>query len=149
MTRIDDAMKTKFANERHRFMANIVFTSNWIRNQFNCFIEPFGISMQQFNILRILRGAGDWVNMNDVKERMVEKSPNATRLCDKLVAKKLIERQRCEVDRRVVHLKISDQGLQLLKEIDDKDDGAHMGFIANITEEEAKIVSDILDKLRG
>lgn len=149
MARIDDVMKTKFANERHRFMANIVFTSNWIRSQFNCFIEPFGISMQQFNILRILRGAGDWVNMNDVKERMVEKSPNATRLCDKLVAKKLVERQRCEADRRVVHLKISDQGLQLLKEIDDKDDGSHMGFIANVTEEEAKVVSDILDKLRG
>ncbi|MCG8331380.1 MAG: MarR family transcriptional regulator [Chitinophagales bacterium] len=149
MTRIEDAMKTKFADERVRFLANLVFTSNWIKNQFNCFIEPFGLSMQQFNILRILRGAGDWVNMNDVKERMVEKSPNATRLCDKLVAKGLIERQRCEADRRVVHLKISDQGLQLLKEIDDKDDGSHKDFLANVTVEEARIVSDILDKLRG
>ncbi len=149
MTRIDDAMKTKFANDKHRFAANVVYTSNWIKNQFYEFIKPFGLSSQQFNILRILRGANDWVSMNDIKNRMVEKSPNATRLCDKLIEKKLIERKRNSRDRRLVFLKISKQGLQLLKEIDEHDDGSHMSFFNNISDEEAKIVSQILDKIRS
>ncbi|MEW7279463.1 MarR family transcriptional regulator [Aquimarina sp. 2201CG1-2-11] len=149
MARIDDVMKTKFANDKHRFAANVIYTSNWIKNQFYEFIKPFGLSSQQFNILRILRGANDWVSMNDIKNRMVEKSPNATRLCDKLIEKRLIERRRNNSDRRLVFLKISKQGLQLLKEIDEHDDGSHMSFFNNISDEEAKIVSQILDKIRS
>ncbi len=148
MARIDDEMKTRFQNDKHRMLSNIVFTGNWIKNQFSEFIKPFGISPQQFNILRILRGANDWLNMNEVRNRMVEKSPNATRLCDKLVDKKLLERFRGEEDRRAVYLKITKQGLSLLKRIDDHDDGSHKSFADNVTNEEAIIVSRILDKLR-
>ncbi len=148
MARIDDEMKTRFQNDKHRMLSNIVFTGNWIKNQFSEFIKPFGISPQQFNILRILRGANDWLNMNEVRNRMVEKSPNATRLCDKLVDKKLLERFRGEEDRRAVYLRITKQGLSLLKRIDDHDDGSHKSFADNVTNEEAIIVSRILDKLR-
>lgn len=148
MARIEEEMKTKFANEKYRMVSNVVFTGSWIRNRFAEFIKPYGLSPQQFNILRILRGAKDWLSMHEVRSRMVEKSPNATRLCDKLVEKKLLERVRCEKDRRVVHLKISDQGLQLLKKIDEEDDGSHMNFLDNLTDEEAEIVSRVLDKLR-
>lgn len=148
MARIDDEMKTRFQNDKHRMLSNIVFTGNWIKNQFSEFIKPFGISPQQFNILRILRGANDWLNMNEVRNRMVEKSPNATRLCDKLVDKRLLERFRGEEDRRAVYLKITKQGLSLLKRIDDHDDGSHKSFADNVTNEEAIIVSRILDKLR-
>ncbi len=149
MASIDDDTKTNFANDKHRFAANVIYTSNWIKNQFYEFIKPFGLSSPQFNILRILRGAKDWVNMNDIKSRMVEKSPNTTRLCDKLLEKGLVERRRSEKDRRLVFLKISEQGLQLLKEIDEHDDGSHMSFFNNINDDEAKVVSQILDKLRG
>ena len=149
MANIDDDMKTKFANDKHRFVANVVYTGNWIKNQFSEFIKPFGVSPQQFNILRILRGANQWVSMNDIKNRMVEKSPNTTRLCDKLLEKKLIERRRDKRDRRLVFLRISKPGLQLLKEIDEHDDGSHMSFFDNISDEEAKIVSQVLDKLRA
>lgn len=149
MARIEEEMKTKFANEKFRMLASIVFTGSWVRNRFAEFIKPYGISPQQFNILRILRGANDWLSMQEIRNRMVEKSPNATRLCDKLVEKKLLERVRCEEDRRVVHLKILDQGLQLLKRIDDEDDGSHNKFIDNVTEEEAQLISSLLDKLRG
>lgn len=149
MARIEEEMKTKFANEKFRMLASIVFTGSWVRNRFAEFIKPYGLSPQQFNILRILRGANDWISMQEVRNRMVEKSPNATRLCDKLVEKKLLERLRSEEDRRVVHLKILDKGLQLLKRIDDEDDGSHNEFIENVTEEEAQMISSILDKLRG
>ncbi len=149
MARIEEEMKTKFDNEKFRMLASIVFTGSWVRNRFAEFIKPYGLSPQQFNILRILRGANDWISMQEVRNRMVEKSPNATRLCDKLVEKKLLERLRSEEDRRVVHLKILEKGLQLLKRIDDEDDGSHNKFIENVTEEEAQMVSSILDKLRG
>ena len=146
---IDEEINSKFADDKHRFLLNLMFTSNWIKNKFTEFIKPYGVSHQQFNILRILRGAKDWVNMNDVKHRMIEKSPNATRLCDKLVDKKLIERRRSEDDRRVVYLKITELGLQLLKKIDDVDEKPFDNFIQNITNSEAKIASDIIDKFRS
>jgi len=149
MSCIDDDMNTKFQNEKHRFLSNIVFTANWIKNQFEEFIKPFGISPQQFNILRILRGAKDWLSMNEVKDRMVEKSPNATRLCDKLLEKGLLERVRCEEDRRMVHLKISQKGLDLLQEIDEVDEDSYAGFKENVSDEEARLVSQVLDKLRS
>lgn len=148
MPRLEDEMKTQFGSETNKVFPNIVFTGNWISSKSDAFIKPFGLSFQQFNVLRILRGAKDWLAMNEVKNRMVEKSPNTTRLCDKLLDKNLIERVRCEEDRRVVHLKISEMGLELLAKIDKSDYEAHMGFVNNITEEEAAVVNKILDKLR-
>ena len=149
MARIEEEMKTKFVDDKHRLLANIVFTGNWIKNQFSEFIRPFGLSSQQFNILRILRGAKDWVNMNEVRNRMVEKSPNTTRLCDKLAEKELLERCRSKEDRRVVYLKITKKGLSLLKRIDEKDIESHTSFADNVSVDEAKAVSHVLDKLRG
>lgn len=146
---IDDEMNMKFKDEQHRLLANLVFTSAWIQNQFEAFLKPFGVSPQQFNILRILRGAKDWLSMNEVKDRMVEKSPNATRLCDKLLRKELLERVRCDADRRVVHLRISQKGLDLLQQIDEVDDQSYMGFKENVSAEEARLASQVLDKLRG
>ena len=149
MPKIEEAMNTRFANDKHRLLSNIVYTGGWIKGQFNQFIEPFGLSSPQFNVLRILRGADEWVAMNEVKRRMVEKSPNTTRLCDKLIAKQVVERRRSKSDRRLVHLRITKQGLQLLKKIDEQDDGTQILFTKNITNEEAKLVSKILDKMRG
>ena len=76
---------------------------------------------------------------------MIERAPNATRLMDKLCDKKLIERVRCEHDRRVVFISITNQGLELLKTIDKT---INVDFINNLTEEEAKQLSDLLDKIR-
>jgi DNA-binding MarR family transcriptional regulator len=86
--------------------------------------------------------------MNDLKNLMIEKSPNATRLADKLIAKGFIERKRSEVDRRVVYLAITDKGVELLETINNVSDN-YLEFMTRITEEEAKQVSDILDKIRG
>ncbi len=148
MATIDETMKTNFPNEKTRMVANVLFTGNWIQRQFDEHILPFGLSAQQFNVLRILRGAGDWLNMNDVKNRMVQKSPNATRLCDKLLEKSLIERKRSDSDRRVVFLKISKNGLSLLQEVDDQDDGSFLNFMEGISDEEAQVVNGILDRAR-
>jgi len=149
MTSIDEEINSKFPNDKVRMMVNLMFTTNCIKNQFTDFLKPYDISSQQFNILRILRGNEDWLAMNIVKERMIEKAPNATRLADKMIAKGLIERQRCDTDRRVVFVNITKEGLKLLKKIDEVNDDDRINYIENVTEEEAKIVSDLLDKLRG
>lgn len=149
MGKIDDILKTKFMNDKHRFIANLVYTSNTFQANYDRFFKQFGISSQQYNVLRILKGAGDWVNMNDVKKLMIDKTPNTTRLSDKLLSKDYINRKRSESDRRVVFLEITSKGSQLLKEIDEADNSEQMMYLTRISDEEAQIMSNILDKMRG
>lgn len=148
MSDLDENLKTNFQHKKHRLLANIVFTSNWIQNNMSDALIPFGISSQQFNILRILRGAGDWMVMNEVKKRMVDKSPHTTRLTTKLLDKGLIERRRGEKDRRVVYVGISKAGLDLLSEID-IGLPAHVDYLENISGDEADLMNSMLDKLRS
>lgn len=138
-------INSKFPNEHVKALINIKYTANWLENIGNAFLKHAKISMQQYNILRILRGAGKAVTVNTVKERMVQKSPNATRLMDKLCDKKLLERTRCENDRRVVYVKITDKGLRLLNTINIREFDQHMN---KITKDEAKMLNQILDKIR-
>ncbi len=142
---ISKDIKTTFPNTKVKALLNIIYTANWISSIQNEFFKPFGISPQQFNILRILRGAGKPISVQSIKDRMLERAPNATRLMDKLCAKELINRVPCPEDRRVVHIEITKKGLQLLKEIDAtfKDDLLH-----KLSNEEASELSDLLDKIR-
>ena len=112
----------------------------------NEYFKQFGISPQQYNILRILRGAGDQMKVQIVKERMIERAPNATRLMDKLCEKDLISRKRCEEDRRVVYVEITKDGLQLLTDIDNAPE--RLNLVNNLSDEEAIQLSDLLDKIR-
>ena len=142
---ISKDINSKFPNEREKALINIKYTANWLNTVGNEFLKTSKISNQQYNILRILKGASEAVTVNMVKERMIEKSPNATRLMDKLCDKGLIERTRCENDRRVVYVKISEKGLKLLDNINVDELGKPMNAIS---EEEAKILNAILDKIR-
>lgn len=138
-------INAKFPNEHVKALLNIKFTSNYLDNIGSALLKPFNISEQQYNILRILRGANNAISVNTVKDRMVQKSPNTTRLMDKLRDKGFIERVRCENDRRVVYVKISKKGLQLLDKIkmDEFENLLH-----NISNQEAKMLNKILDKIR-
>ncbi|MCH7524471.1 MAG: MarR family transcriptional regulator [Bacteroidetes bacterium] len=110
-------INSKFPNNKVKALLNIIYTANWINNQQITFFKPFGISPQQYNILRILKGADEAIKVQIIKDRMIERSPNATRLMDKLCAKQLIERIACPDDRRVVHIQITKNGLVLLEDI--------------------------------
>jgi len=144
MAYIEKDNKSLFENERIKAFLNIKRTAGWLDHQVNEFLQPFNISEQQYNILRILKGAKEAITVKTVKDRMIRKSPNATRLMDKLCDKNLIERTRCENDRRVVYVKISDSGLKLLEEIKfDKLDYR----LKNISEKEAKTLNKILEKI--
>lgn len=138
-------INSTFKNSKVKALINIKYTANWINSHENDFFRQYDLSPQQYNILRILRGANEPIKVQVVKERMIERAPNATRLMDKLCEKLLIERYRCESDRRVVYVQIREEGLQLLEEIGKN---INLDFINKLTEEEASQLSDLLDKIR-
>jgi len=142
---ISKDINSRFPNNKVKALLNIIYTANWISTHQNTFFRPYGISPQQFNILRILKGAKKPLKVQTIKDRMLERSPNATRLMDKLCAKQLIKRIACPDDRRVVHIEITSNGLKLLDEI-----SKHMNFdiLENLNEKEARMLSDLLDKIR-
>jgi len=145
MAEFSKEINSKFPNEHVKALLNIKFTANYLDTIGAKILKPFNISEQQYNILRILRGAKEAITVNSVKERMVQKSPNSTRLMDKLCDKGLIERVRGENDRRVVYVKINEKGLALLKEIKISD---FDNYIEALSENEAKILNELLDKIR-
>jgi DNA-binding MarR family transcriptional regulator len=145
--KIEDAIQSKFQSPQHKAVVNIRYTANFLSNIQNNFMAQFHLTMPQFNILRILRGAKEVINMNTVKDRMIEKSPNTTRLMDKLIEKELIDRVRCNEDRRVVYVKISEKGLALLTEIDEQFKENSV-IQLNISDEDAQHLSELLDKVR-
>lgn len=149
MARIDEELKSRFENEQQKAMLNVMFTANWFRNQQVGLFKPYGISPQQYNILRILRGAKERMNMHCVKERMIDRAPNATRLTDKLIAKGLVERERCEDDRRVVYVRISEKGLDLLATIDKKSRADQQRGAQRLSEADAAELNRLLDAWRG
>lgn len=138
-------INSKFANNKIKATLNILYTANWIQAHQNSFFKPYGISPQQFNILRILNGAKQPLKVQTIKERMVEKSPNATRLMDKLCGKEFIEREHCPKDRRVVYSKITNKGIALLEEISKH---LKVDLLENLTEDEAIQLNKLLDKIR-
>lgn len=127
---------------------NIRLTSNWISYHQNKYMGQHGITMPQFNILRILRGAKEPLSISVIRDRMIEKSPNTTRLMDKLIDKRLIERLKDVRDNRVITIQITKQGLQLLKVID-KDFDANIVLVNNLTDEECQLLNNLLLKVRG
>ncbi|OEK08630.1 MarR family transcriptional regulator [Flavivirga aquatica] len=142
---ISKDINSKFDNNKVKALINIIYTANWINSNQIEFFKSYGISPQQYNVLRILRGAKEPLNVQVIKNRMIERSPNATRLMDKLCAKKYIERLPSKQDRRVVKIAITKEGDLILKAIQDNPNNF---LIKNLTEEEAEQLSNLLDKMR-
>jgi MarR family transcriptional regulator, 2-MHQ and catechol-resistance regulon repressor len=146
--KLDDILKTKFISEQQKAAINLRYTYGVMNSIQIEFLNEFNLSLAQFNVLRILRGAKEDINVNTVKDRMIEKSPNTTRLLDKLVAKKLIHRYPCEKDKRVIYCGISIPGLDLLELIDIKLKKKEFVTI-NLNDSEAVLLNSLLDKLRS
>jgi MarR family transcriptional regulator, 2-MHQ and catechol-resistance regulon repressor len=145
MGNISEDIQSNFSSNKLKAFINIKYTANWLNSLEIDFFKPYGLSPQQYNILRILRGAKSAVKVQLVKERMIERSPNITRLMDKLLEKNLINRNRSDSDRRVVFVEINESGLNLLKKIDKQE---KLDFLDNLTENEASLLTKILDKIR-
>lgn len=146
---IEEAIhQKKFDNEYEKLFINILFTASWLEGKNIQRFKPFGISPQQFNVLRILRGAHPHpVRLSDITERMIDKNSNATRLVEKLRQKGLLKRDICPTNRRQVDILILSKGLEILKEIDVEMKAGFKEFKA-ITKSEAKELNALLDKMR-
>jgi DNA-binding MarR family transcriptional regulator len=141
--------QTKFKNEHHKMLLNLLFTSGWLESKNSGNLKPYGISPQQYNILRILRGQYPKpATVNLLIDRMLDKNSNASRLVEKLRLKKLVERATCPEDRRAVNVIITQKGLDLLDELD-KYEVAFLKELKNLSEKEAEQLNFLLDKLRG
>jgi DNA-binding MarR family transcriptional regulator len=145
-----DIRQTAFRSPYHRLVVNILYSGNWISNAQMRLLKPFGITMQQYNVLRILRGQSPQpVKVSEITERMLDKMSNASRLVDKLVAKKLVVRTECPSDRRAVDVVITQKGLDLLQRIDSTQLQWEEDIQQRLTSEEAIVLSRLLDQLRA
>ena len=149
MPRIADELRSTFESEQQKALLNTLFTANWLRSKEVERFRSFGISPEQYNILRILRGAKGQMKMHDVRDRMIDRAPNTTRLTDKLVIKDLVHRERCDADRRVVFVSITKEGLLLLDRIDMAVRTDARIDQERLNDKEAALLNDILDKWRG
>ncbi|MCE7063680.1 MarR family winged helix-turn-helix transcriptional regulator [Dyadobacter sp. CY326] len=143
-----DIKQKKFRSVYQRLALNLVYTSNWLEYKQLEFFKEYDITSQQYNVLRILRGQQMTpIKVSDITERMLDKNSNTSRLVDKLLAKNLAKRSSCPNDRRAVDVVITEEGLQLLKELDPHVEEWENRFNV-LTAEEAEQVSALLDKLR-
>jgi DNA-binding MarR family transcriptional regulator len=138
-----------FESEHQKAVINVLFTGKWIEYRHTCFFKQWELTPQQFNILRILRGAGTRpVTVQYLTERMLDKSSNASRLVDKLEEKGMAHRQTCPTNKRAVDVRITEQGLARLEALD----GALRQVIDvgnTMTDEEAAVLNTLLNKMRA
>jgi DNA-binding MarR family transcriptional regulator len=144
----EEIRQDKFKSPHQKALLNLIFSYNWLHNKQQEFFKPFGITPQQFNILRILRGQHpSSISATEIKSRMLDKNSDISRLLDRLALKNLIEKKSCPSDKRASDVFISADGLELLEKIG-KFQG-EMDRILQLTEEEAETLSNLLDKCRG
>jgi DNA-binding MarR family transcriptional regulator len=150
MASINEEIKQKtFRNEHSKLMINILFTSSWLNSNQNQVFKKHDLTPQQFNSLRILRG--QYPNAASVimlKDRMIDKMSNVSRIIDKLKSKELVTRKSCKEDRRQVDIKITQKGLDLLTVLDEQL-LVWEKKLTNISEQEAEVINGLLDKWRG
>ncbi|GAB5401366.1 MAG: MarR family transcriptional regulator [Aureisphaera sp.] len=146
---IEEAIKaTKKMELPTKTVINIMYTARYIEKQIDRFRER-DISMQQYNVLRILRGQnGKPANLSTLQERMIDKSSNTSRLVDKLIGKDLVQRRVCEANRRKVEIFITDDGLNLLKDLDPVTENANKDILKHLSQTELNTLNTLLDKLR-
>lgn len=145
----EEIKQSKFRNEYHKLAVNIFFTYSWLLNLQTQLFKKFKITSNQYNILRILRGQyPNPATINLLKDRMIDKMSDASRLVERLRKKGLVKRELCKNDRRRVDVVITDKGLKLLSDIDKLND-EYDSFFKNLSVTESKTLNDLLDKLRG
>lgn len=144
-----DIQQSRFRNSKQKAAVNVLYTGSWLRDQMKCIFDSEDITAQQFNILRILRGSHpEPLSTLQIRERMLEKMSDTSRLVDRLVVKGLAKKIVCKADRRLVDILISEKGKKLLERLDQKESDID-GILKNLTEKEAAQLSDLLDKIRN
>ena len=144
----NEIQQQKFKSEEQKLMINLVYTTNWLNAKYDVFFRDSDITIQQYNVLRILRGQyPNPCSIKLIKERMLDRMSDASRIVDKLKTKKLLIRKECPNDRRSVDVIITEKGLELLKSLDYIDEESKDIF-KSLSPEEVSKLNLLLDKLR-
>ena len=143
----EDINQQKFRNEYQKAGINIIFTFNWMNEKMRSLFEEHELTSQQFNILRILRGAGQPLSTLQIRQRMLDKMSDTSRIVDRLIIKGLVKKTICKTDRRLVDGTITDKGKKLLLKLDEHQDEMDK-VVGNLSETEAKQLNELLDKIR-
>ena len=148
--KLEDEIKQKFfKTPQQKLAVNLLYSTNWLNGHYHQFFKGKDLTIQQYNVLRIMRGQHpNTSTLKLIKERMLDNMSDASRIVDKLVAKKYVNRNQCPNDRRRVNLIISEKGLAILKELDCIDE-ATIDMFKNLTITETETINTLLDKLRG
>lgn len=142
-----DISQQSFRNDHQKGIINLIYTYNWVNEKMKAFFEKEGITGQQFNILRILRGAGAPISTLQIRERMLDKMSDTSRIVDRLVLKGLAQKNICKNDKRLVDVSITAKGKKLLEKIDGHEKEMDSIF-GNLSEAEAGQLNKLLDKIR-
>ncbi len=145
----EEIKQSAFKNAYQKVAINLIYTAGWLQNKQQEFFKPFGITSSQFNILRILRGQHPGkISGAEIKSRMLDKNSDIPRLLDRLIKKNLISKTPCPNDKRAADIIITEEGLQVLNQIDFQIDESEKTLI-QLSKEEALQLSSLLDKCRG
>jgi DNA-binding MarR family transcriptional regulator len=142
-----DIQQTNFRNEFQKMSINIIYTANWLNEKMGQILATEDITQQQYNILRILRGSECPLSTLKIRERMLDKMSDTSRIVDRLIVKGLVEKTACIKDKRLVDITISKKGLQLLEKLDSLNEHID-SILKGVSEKEAQAMNQILDKLR-
>ena len=142
-----DIQQENFRSIYQKLSINLIFSTNWITEKIKSILQEEGITPQQYNILRILRGSKKPLSTLQIRERMLDKMSDTSRIVERLVKKELVEKKTSSVDKRLVDVSIAESGLELLRRLDEKN-GELDAILQNLSPKEASTLSDLLDKMR-
>lgn len=149
--RLEEAIKQKapFKSPWHKLAVNLFYSSNWLLGIQKDLFKPYNITPQQYNVLRILRGAyPEPISTSDIRSRMLDKMSDVSRIVDRLVKKDLLSRRTCKSDKRLVDVLITEEGLKLLEQMD-RTQQVLDERLAGLSQDEAEQLNLLLDKLRA
>lgn len=142
-----DIQQQVFRNEYQKATINIIFSANWLHERINVFLEEEDITQQQFNIMRILRGSGKPLSTLQIRERMLDKMSDTSRIVERMLKKGLVEKKICSTDKRLVDVILSEEGYTILEKIDRKNTEMD-NILQHISIDEAETLNRLLDKMR-
>ena len=137
-----------FSNPYQRASVNILYTHNWLVSKMNVLFEGSKVTRKQYNIMRILKGAAKPVSTAYIRERMLEKNSDVSRIVDRMFERGLIHKEVCPSDKRLVDVELTENGLELLSEINSKMDDLDELF-KNLDLKEIELLNELLDKIRS
>ncbi len=142
-----DIQQQAFRNEHQKATVNIIFSANWLHERIKDFLEAEDITPQQYNILRILRGNKQPMSTLQIRERMLDKMSDTSRIVERILKKGLVEKKVCSFDKRLVDVNISKKGIAVLESLDKKNQVLD-SILQGLSAEEAAVLNKLLDKMR-